>query len=118
VNAAIASGISEPQPAAAHARDRLELGLRLGEPREDRVRVAHERLTRLGQPDPARVAGDERAARLALERGDLLRDGGLRERERLGGGAERAPHGDLSQHAHAADVEHQKFLYHRRQKVI
>ena len=108
----------QPQAAAAQAGDRLQLGLGLGEPGEDRVGVAHERLAGLGQPDAARVALDERAAGLALERGDLLRDGGLREREGLGGGAERAADRDLAEHAHAADVKHQQNLYHALQKVI
>ena len=74
--------------------------------------MAHERLARLGEPDAARVALDERAAGLALERGDLLRDGGLREGQRLGGGAERAADGDLPEHPHTANVKHQYFLYH------
>ena len=80
--------------------------------------MADQRLAGLGQPDPARVALDERAAGFALERGDLLRDGGLREGEGLGGGAERAADCDLPEHPHAADVEHQQNLYHRPQKVI
>ena len=54
-------------------------------------------------------------AGLALERGDLLRDGRLRERERLGGGGERAARGDLPQDAHAADIEHQRSLYRPRE---
>ena len=108
----------EPQAAAAEAGDRLQLRLGLGEAGEDGVGVADERLAGLGEPDPARVALDERAAGLALERGDLLRDGGLREGERLGGGAERAADRDFSEHAHAANVKHQNLLYHAQQKVI
>ena len=69
--------------------------------------MADERLARLGEADPARVALDELAAGFALERGDLLRDGGLREGEGLGGSAERAADRDLPEHAHAANVEHQ-----------
>jgi hypothetical protein len=80
--------------------------------------VAHERLARLGQADPARVALDERAAGFALERGDLLRDGGLCEGEGLGGGAERPAYSDLAEHPHAAHVKHQWFLYHAQRKVI
>ena len=125
--AAIASGISDaaadskaasrrrpprrPAIASSSASASAEAG-------EDRVGVADERLAGLGQADAARVALDERAAGLALERGDLLRDGGLREGEGLGGGAERAADRDLSEHAHAADVKHQHNLYHRQQKVI
>ena len=70
------------------------------------------RLAGVGEADAARAALHERRAGLALERGDLLRDGGLRERQRLGGGGERAAHGDLAEHTHAADVEHQPNLYH------
>ena len=47
----------------------------------------------LGQADAARAALDERRPGLALERGDLLRDGGLREGERLRRGGERAAAG-------------------------
>ena len=53
----------QPQAPAAQAGDRLQLGLGLGEPGEDRVGVAHERLARLGEPDAARVALHERACR-------------------------------------------------------
>ena len=81
----------EPQAAAAQPGDRLQLGLSLGQAGEDRVGVADQRLAGLRQPDPARVALDERAAGFALERGDLLRDGGLREGEGLGRGAENEP---------------------------
>ena len=108
----------QAQAAAAQAGDRLQFGLGLAEPSEDRVGVAHERLAGLGQPDAARVALDERAAGLALERGDLLRDGGLGEGEGLGGGRERAADRDLPEHAHTANVEHQNLLYHSLQKVI
>jgi hypothetical protein len=108
----------EPQPAAAQAGDRLQLGLGLAEAGEDGVGVADECLAGLGQPDPAGVALDERSAGLALERGDLLRDGGLGEGEGLGGGRERAAYGDFAKHLHAANVEHQKNLYHRTEKVI
>ena len=99
-----------PQAPAAQAGDRLELRLRLGEVAEDRVGVAHERAARVGEPDAAHAALDERGARLALQRGDLLRDRRLRERERLGGGREGAMLRDLAEHPHAADVEHQRSL--------
>jgi hypothetical protein len=72
--------------------------------------VAHDGLAGLGEPDAARVALNQHGAGLALERGDLLGDGGLGERQRLGGGGERASHRDLAQHSHAADVEHQAHL--------
>ena len=98
---------AHPEAPAAQAGDRLELGLGLGEPREDPLGVAHHGLAGVGEPHAARAALDEDGAGLALERGDLLRDGRLRERERFGGGGERALEGDLAQDAHAADVEHQ-----------
>ena len=78
--------------------------------------MAHDGLAGLGQPHAARAALDEHGAGLALERGDLLRDGGLRERERLRRGGEGAPQGDLAQDAHAADVKHQRNLYQITQK--
>ena len=68
---------------------------------------------------PASVRRTPRALRctsvvpgLALERGDLLGDGGLGEGERLGGGRERAADRDLAKDAHAANVEHEENLYH------
>ena len=73
--------------------------------------MAHERAPRVGQADAAHAALDERRPGLALERGDLLRDGGLGERERLRGGGERAALGDLAQDSHAANVKHQQSLY-------
>ena len=108
----------EPQAAAADAVDGLQLGLGLGEPRHDRVGVPHERLARLGEADAARVALHERAAGLALERRDLLADGGLGEAQRLGGGAERAAESDLPEDPHTANVKHQFLLYQALRKVI
>ena len=96
----------EPQPAAAQAGDGLELGLGVGEPREDDVGVLDQRAARVGQPDAARAALDEHHAGLALQGGDLLGDGRLRVVQRVGGGGERATCGDLAQHAHAANVKH------------
>ena len=119
-NAEMATGITvaggrlergHPQAPAAQAGDRLQLGLGLGEPGEDPLGVADDGLAGVGEPHAARAALDEHGAGLALERGDLLGDGGLGEGERLGCGGERAPEGDLAQHAHAADVEHQCILY-------
>ena len=45
---------------------------------------------------------------LALERGQVLGDGGGRVAERLGRGGDRAALGELAQHVQAADVEHWK----------
>ena len=72
----------------------------------------------VGEADAAHAALDERRPGLALERGDLLRDGGLGEGERLGGGGERAALGDLAQDSHAANVKHQQSLYRSCQSFI
>ena len=96
----------QPQAPAAEARDGLELGLGVGQPGEDRVGVLDERAAGVGQADAARVALDEAGPGLALERGDLLGDGRLGVGEGVGGGGEGAALGDLSEHAHAADIEH------------
>ena len=96
----------QAQAPAAQAGDGLELGLGVGQAREDRVGVLDQRAARVGQAHAARVALDERRAGLALEGGDLLGDRGLRVGQRVGGGGERPACGDLSQHAHSADVEH------------
>ena len=69
-----------------------------------------ERAARVGQPDAACAALDEPRPGLALERGDLLGDGGLRVGQRLGGGGEGATGRDLAQDPHAADVEHEAQL--------
>ena len=100
-----------PEAAPAEPGDGLELGLRLAELGEDGVGVAHDGLAGVREADAAGTALDQRGAGLALERRDLLGDGGLGEGERLGRGGERAPGGDLAQHAHTADVEHQRILY-------
>src|SRR5215213_7092693 len=55
---------------------------------------------------------------LALERGDLLRHGGLGEGERFRGGGERTLDGDFPEDAHAADIEHELSLYERQRNVI
>src|SRR5919108_90658 len=112
------SAISETPAPAAKARDRLGPRLGLGQPAEDVVGMAYDRLAGLGQADAARAALDEHGAGLALERRDLLRDGGLGERERLGGGRERAAQGDLPEHSHAAYVEHQRVLYQIQRTFI
>jgi len=69
-------------------------------------------------PDAARAALHERRAGLALERGDLLRDGGLRERQRLGRRGERAAHRDLAEGGEELEVEHHGPLWHSPQIII
>ena len=109
---------ADAQTAPAQAGDRLELGLGVGQPREDDVGVRDERPPGVGQADAAGVALDERRARLALERGHLLGHGGLRVGERLRGRGERAAGGDLAQDAQAADVEHQRSLCQASRRFI
>ena len=94
------------RPSAA-AGDLAELLLGAVEPREDPGRVAGQRVAGLGQLDRARAALDERHPDLALERGDVLADRRLRQRQRVGRGRERAAGGDLGQHSQPAHVEHQ-----------
>lgn len=109
---------SEAQAAAAQARERLELGLGVGEPRQDHVGVADEHVAGLGEPDAAGVALDERRGRLALESGDLLGDGRLREVQRIGGGGEGSAGGNLSENLQSADFEHHRNLYQAVKEVI
>ena len=74
--------------------------------REHDVGVADEHLGRAGQPHAAAVALDDGLADLALERGELLGDGGGREVQRVGGRGDGALLGDLAQDAQAAGVDH------------
>ena len=60
----------------------------------------------VGQLRPAARAGDERGADLGLERGQVLRDGGLGEIERGGRAGQRAVVGDRAQRAQAPEVVH------------
>ena len=76
------------------------------EPREDRLGVGHQRAPGVREPHAARAALHQPGAGLALQGGHVLADGRLGEVERLGGGGERAPLGDLAKHLHATDVEH------------
>jgi hypothetical protein len=103
----------EPQPPAAQPGEVLELGLRLAQPGEDRVRVAHDRLAGLRQPHAARrCAPRDRApasrssAAICCETADWVKDSAS------AAARERAALGDLAQDPHAADVEHQYDLYH------
>ena len=91
---------------AAQTGDGLELGLGRGDPGEDGVGVLDEGSPGVGQTDAPGSAIEEDRARLALERGDLLGDRGLRVRERLRRGRERAAGGHLAQDAEALRIEH------------
>jgi len=85
--------------------------------REHHVGVLDEHVRRAGQPHAAAVALDHRLADLALERGELLRDGGRREVERVGGGSERPVLGDLAQDTQAAGIDHAGNLTDRARNV-
>jgi len=71
--------------------ERVEVGLRRRQPRDDRLRVPEQQLAGLGERDLARAARpvDELLADKALQRRDLLRDRRLRVPERKGRLAER-----------------------------
>ena len=100
----------QAQPARAQTLERAQLGLGVGEPREDDVGVADEHLARLGETDAARVALHQRRGRLAFQRSDLLRHRGLREVQRLGRTGERAAGRDLAQHPQSPYVKHHHSL--------
>ena len=87
----------DPDRAADERRGGLELGLGRLEVVEDALRAAHEAAAGLGQRDPAAAAVEQRDPGLALERRELLRDGGRRVGERARGGGDRAAGGDLAQ---------------------
>ena len=89
-----------------------------GQAVEDRVGVADEQLAGLGEAHAAGGALDQARAGLGLERGDLARDRGLGERERLGRGGEGAVRGDLAQDPQASDVEHVQSVYQSGTKII
>ena len=86
----------DAQPAGDDAGEPGEVRLGDLELREHRLGVGHERARRVGQPDAAAVALEQRDADLALERRELLRDRRRREGERLGGRRDRPAGGELS----------------------
>ena len=95
-----------PHATAAQAGDGLQLGLGVGEAGEDDVGMGDQGAPGVREGDAALAPLDQARAGLALQRRDLLRDGGLRVGERLGGGGEGALRCDLAQDAHTADVKH------------
>ena len=76
-----------------------------------------EHLRGAGEPHAAAVALHDRLADLALERGELLRDGRRREVERVGGRRDGAVLGDLAQDAQAAGIDHAADLTDRSRNV-
>ncbi len=101
---------AEPQRRAVGAGELGDLGVGLAEPVGDRVGVREQQRARLGDRRAARPAVEQPDAELALERGDLLGDGRLRQRERLGRAREGAAPGDLAEGEQAAWVEHRHEL--------
>src|SRR4051812_43028484 len=79
---------ADAQPRAPALRGGRELLAREPEPVRDRVRVPEQDLALGGEPEAAGLAIEQAHADLALERGDLVGDRRLRERERAGGARE------------------------------
>jgi len=100
----------QPQPATAQPGDLPELLLGLVQAGEHRLGMHHEGAAGVGEAYRSHATVDEGGARLALERGDLLADRGLGERERVGRGRERATGGDLPQHEEPPGIEHKRSL--------
>ena len=102
----------------AHGRD-VDAAVRahvvLGAARgvEQRLGVLEHRGARLGERQAARLALEQLGPELLLEARDVLRDGGLREAQRVGGGGEGAARGDLSERLQQLEIEH-KGRYHAR----
>lgn len=81
----------EADASRAQAGDRGDLLLGRVEGGEDADGVAREHLTGLGEADLAAVALDEDGPGALLEAPDHLRDGRLREAQRVGGAREGFP---------------------------
>jgi len=96
----------DPGAAADRAGRRREVGLRERRALEQRLGVRDQHQRGVGQPQPAAGLLEQRDAGLALERLQLLRHGGRRVAESIGGGGDRAAGGELAEDSEAADVEH------------
>jgi hypothetical protein len=68
--------------------------------------VPQQQRTGRGETQPAGAAVDQADPELALEREDLVRDGGLGERQLLRGARERTETGYLAKSEQAAWIEH------------
>ena len=101
---------ADPEPVAL-LRDELR-ELRVGERQalRDRPRVDEEPLAGRREAQPAPPSLDQAGPELALERGDLLGDGGLGERQRVGGARERAVLGDRAEREQPPRIQHQLSL--------
>ena len=106
------------QAPARARRDLGELGLGVGELGEDALGVAHERLAGRGQAHALGEALDQLHAGLRLEPCDLLRDGGLRVGERVGGGGEGAAQRHLAQDLEQAEIIHKARLSRPEATII
>jgi hypothetical protein len=78
---------ADPQPDALRRDDLRQLSARQREPLGDRIRVVQQRLARRRQLQPAGLAREQLRADFLLQRGDLLGDRRLGERERASGRA-------------------------------
>ena len=88
---------SEPQAADLFGLERLELSLRVAYGLDDPDGVLVKQPAGLSEPNAARLADEQRSAGLGLELGHLLGHRRGRERERVGGGGERAAPHDLDE---------------------
>jgi hypothetical protein len=84
---------------------------------EQRAGVLEQHVRRAREPDGAARGLDERDADLALERGELLGDGGRGEVQGVGRRGDRAAVGDLPEGADTAQVDHVAILAGAREKV-
>ena len=97
-----------PQVSPPQVGERRQRRLGGVEPVEDRLGVLHQRLPGLREDDAARPPLEQARAGLALEHRDLLRDGGRRVGEDVGGARQRAAARDLAQYTQSADVQHRR----------
>ena len=101
---------ADPQGLALRGDQVGQLRVGLGEPLGDRVGVGEQQRAGLGGRRAARPAVEQAHADLPLERGDLLGDRRLGERERVGRPRERATVGDLAEGEQPARFEHSHSL--------
>jgi hypothetical protein len=108
----------EPHAPALVGDEVRDLDLREPQAVDHGARVLHQQPAGVGELGAAARAGDERRAHLRLERGQVLRDRGLREREGVGGGGQRTVVGDRAQRAQPPEVVHKRTLSKLRQLCL
>ena len=86
------------------------------EPVRDDVGVVEQQRAGRRERQAAGPALEQLRAGLALQRGDLLGDGGLRQRQRLGRAREGSQPRDLAEGEHAARIDHSFSLWHRQKR--